>query len=116
MKLWQRLRRPFSIRPRNLICGEILLLTLLILLLLGQNGGSPKAVLSFALRMASEKTATGSNAGSSSQKQDYIKWVDFNVSYEALNKAFRYDVDTCQAPVHLNWVNLLAYLGALSEV
>jgi len=28
-----------------------------------------------------------------------------------LEQAFRYDVDTCQAEVHLNWVDLLAYLG-----
>ena len=42
---------------------------------------------------------------------DFIKWVDFNVTSEALDQAFRYDVDTCQATVHLNWVDLLAYLG-----
>ena len=30
---------------------------------------------------------------------------------EALDQAFRYDVDTCQAEIHLNWVDLLAYLG-----
>ena len=41
----------------------------------------------------------------------FIKWVDFNVTCEALEQAFRYDVDTCQAEVHLNWVDLLAYLG-----
>ena len=27
---------------------------------------------------------------------------------EAMNQAFRYDVDTCQAERHLNWVDLLA--------
>ena len=43
---------------------------------------------------------------------DHIKWVDFNVTYEALQKAFRYDVDTCQEAIHLSWVDLLAYLGA----
>lgn len=42
---------------------------------------------------------------------DFIKWVDFNVTSEALEQAFRYDVDTCQAKVHLNWIDLLAYLG-----
>ena len=44
--------------------------------------------------------------------KDYIKWVDFGVTSEAMNQAFRLDVDTCQADVHLNWVELLAYLGA----
>ncbi len=42
----------------------------------------------------------------------YIKWVDFDVTSEAMEQAFRYDVATCQSDVHLNWVELLAYLGA----
>lgn len=51
------------------------------------------------------------NTASPSQT-DYIKWVDFNVTCQAMNQAFRYDVDTCQSDIHLNWVDLLAYLGA----
>lgn len=46
------------------------------------------------------------------QKKDYIKWVDFQVTKEAMQQAFRYDVDTCQSETHLNWIELLAYLGA----
>lgn len=42
----------------------------------------------------------------------YIKWVDFHVTYEAMQQAFRYDVDTCQSSIHLDWIQLLAYLGA----
>ena len=37
------------------------------------------------------------------KNKDYIKWVDFGVTSEAMNQAFRLDVDTCQADVHLNW-------------
>ena len=33
----------------------------------------------------------------------FIKWVDFNVTSEALDQAFRYDVDTCQAEIHGNF-------------
>lgn len=40
-----------------------------------------------------------------------IKWVDFNVTAEALDQAFRYDVDTFQSQVHLNWIDLLSLLG-----
>ena len=123
MRFWKRLRQYFPFQSKRIIYGEITLLTLLCLLLLCQSGGSPRAVLSTALRLAAGPDASGSGAsdaspapGTSSPQTDYIKWVDFTVPYEALNKAFRYDVDTCQAPVHLNWVNLLAYLGALSEV
>lgn len=42
----------------------------------------------------------------------YIKWVDFNVSYEALCKAYEYDVGSYGTKIHLNWVELLAYVGA----
>ena len=54
---------------------------------------------------------TDRQAGIFQTSGDFIKWVDFNVTSEALDQAFRYDVDTCQAEVHLNWVDLLAYLG-----
>ncbi len=43
---------------------------------------------------------------------DYIKWVDFDVSYEALCKAYDLDVATYDSEVHLNWIELLAYVGA----
>ncbi len=46
------------------------------------------------------------------EKDDYIKWVEFNVSYEALSRAYQYDVDTYGEEIHLNWVELLAWLGA----
>ena len=49
---------------------------------------------------------------SSSEAKKYVKWVDFNVTARAMQEAFRYDVNTCQSQVHLNWVDLLAYLGA----
>lgn len=54
---------------------------------------------------------TDRQAGIFQTSGDFIKWVDFNVTCEALEQAFRYDVDTCQAEVHLNWVDLLVYLG-----
>jgi murein DD-endopeptidase MepM/ murein hydrolase activator NlpD len=43
---------------------------------------------------------------------DYIKWVEFNVTYEALCAAYDLDVDSYGSPVHLNWIELLAYVGA----
>jgi len=50
--------------------------------------------------------------GNAGEKKDFIKWVDFQVTKEAMEKAFRYDVDTCQSQIHLDWIQLLAYLGA----
>lgn len=43
--------------------------------------------------------------------EKYIKWVDFKVSYEALCAAYELDVTTYDADVHLNWIELLAYVG-----
>lgn len=44
-------------------------------------------------------TQTGSN----------IKWVDFNVSSEAMKKACLLDVESYENEVHLDWITLLAY-------
>lgn len=43
---------------------------------------------------------------------DYIKWVDFTVSYEALCKAYEWDVDTHQTEHEICWIELLAYTAA----
>lgn len=47
------------------------------------------------------------------EKKEFIKWVEFNVSYEALDQAYQYDVETYENGVHVNWIELLAYLGAM---
>lgn len=53
-----------------------------------------------------------SQSPSDPNEKTFIKWVDFNVTSEAMKQAFRYDVDTCQSEIHLDWIQLLAYLGA----
>lgn len=87
-------------RSKTIIFSEIVFLTALCLCFFFMRTDTGRAVLS---RAASPPEA---------EKKDYIKWVDFNVTSEAMNQAFRYDVDTCQDQIHLNWVDLLAYLGA----
>lgn len=42
----------------------------------------------------------------------YIKWVEFDVTYKALCQAYEWDVDTWQKEIHIDWVEMLAYLGA----
>ena len=67
-----------------------------------------------------EKSGEGSRAGEpekageagDSQKKKYIHWVEFNVPADVMEKAFRLDMGTVQEEVHLDWVELLAYLGA----
>ena len=57
---------------------------------------------------ASESIVTASD----STEKKYIKWVDFRVSAEALSKAYELDVKSYENEVHLDWIELLAYLGA----
>lgn len=45
---------------------------------------------------------------------NYIKWVDFNVTYEALCAAYDLDVASYGEKIHLDWIELLAYAGAKS--
>ena len=85
---------------RFIIAGEIGLLVLLILFLF-----LPSPSLLFL-------PVSQSGKASSSEAEDYIKWVDFDVTARATEDAFRYDLNTCQSEPHLNWVNLLACLGA----
>lgn len=44
--------------------------------------------------------------------EGFIKWVDFQVSYEALSRAYEYDVSSYGNKVHLDWIELLAYAAA----
>lgn len=53
-----------------------------------------------------------STAASVSSPSNTIQWVDFDVTAEAMHSALRYDVDTCKQAPHLNWIELLALLGA----
>ncbi len=50
--------------------------------------------------------------GASKSNNDYIKYVEFNVTYEALKKAMQADIDTYYEDIHINWIDTLAYLGA----
>lgn len=43
---------------------------------------------------------------------DYIRWVDFTVSYEALCEAYEWDVETHGTEHEICWVDLLAYTAA----
>lgn len=46
------------------------------------------------------------------QKKNPIRWVDFTIPADVMEKAFRLDINTCQKEIHLEWIDLLAYLGA----
>lgn len=41
-----------------------------------------------------------------------IKWVEFNVPYEVMKRAMEIDIESYTQKIHINWVDILAYLGA----
>ncbi len=45
-------------------------------------------------------------------EKGFIKWVDFGVSYEALDKALKADIKSIDNEVKLDWIELLAYLSS----
>lgn len=52
------------------------------------------------------------DAASPSNQKKYIKWVDFDVTNEAMEQALRFDVESYGRTPHYDWIQLLAYLGA----
>lgn len=55
---------------------------------------------------------TNAKTVSNEEKKSFIKWVDFRVSYEAMSKALKADVNSIDEEVKLNWIEILAYLGS----
>lgn len=80
---------------------------------IGRNGDDNEAGIS--QNSSSGGIGTGQNNGtgdnSQTEQKDFIKWVDFGITFDALRKAFRYDINTCQAEIHLDWIEILSYLG-----
>ncbi len=73
-------------------------------------------VLALAAVVAGRQSGLGDRetAGNKvlSIENDYIKWVDFTVSYDALCKAYEWDVKTHGTEHEICWVELLAYTAA----
>ena len=42
---------------------------------------------------------------------DYIKWIDFNITSNALKDASEIDISTKCSDLHLDWISTLSYLG-----
>lgn len=69
-------------------------------------------VLCGKIQTTSSLQTTGTDIQTESQvKEDYIKWVEFNVTSDAMKQAYDYDIDTYGKENHLDWIDLLAYLG-----
>lgn len=56
-----------------------------------------------------EKNETDSSVN---KPKDFIKWVDYHVTYQAMEDAYEFDKESQSGTVKINWIELLAYLGA----
>lgn len=56
-------------------------------------------------------TPAASSGAASGSKKDFIKWVDFDVTSEAMNDAYQYDLRSHGTDTPIDWVCLLAVLG-----
>lgn len=85
-----------KLNAKHIILCELIILLLFTSLLVKQNFDQSSTV--FTSMYDTEK--------------DFIKWVSFDVSHKALDRAYHYDVDAHNEDIQLNWIELLAYLGA----
>lgn len=107
LRLWSFLLRQ---RARLLIGAELLALFLLVFCSASEKTGDSICTALFSGDFFS--ALSKGNQADGGDKKDFIKWVDFNIPSAAMTQAFRYDVATCQEDIHLDWIDLLAYLGA----
>lgn len=77
------------------IIGELILIMCL-LVLLAYNNDKSSSIKTFLL----------------TSENDYITWVDFDITSKALKRAYEYDVESQDEEIKLNWIEILAYLGA----
>ena len=63
-------------------------------------------------RQSTEGTESTESTEENAGKKDFIRWVDFTVTCEALDTAYEWDVNTYGADIHINWIDLLALEAA----
>ena len=122
MRFFRKLREHLHISTKTVIYVEMMVLSLLCLSIFLFKTDPGQAVMSQASRLAgymnplenidgADPDKTGTDKKEAKNK-DYIKWVDFTVSYEALCQAYDWDVDTFDTEHHVEWIPLLAYTAA----
>ncbi len=94
----KRQRAQYLMRIKKGILTECVLVVLAVAMLAGQRE-----------RMEERRAA---NNPVLAVEDDYIKWVDFTVSYEAMCNAYEWDVKSHGTEHELHWVELLAYTAA----
>lgn len=84
-----------KLKARHIILCEIIIIFIFSSAIIKQNIDLESAV--FASMYDAEK--------------DFIKWVNFDISCKALERAYKYDVESQDQEVKIHWIELLAILG-----
>lgn len=83
------------LKSKHIILFELILMALIISILIGKSVS---------------QSSTVSVSGNETENE-YIKWVNFDISSKALDQAYEYDVASQTEEVKINWIELLACLG-----
>ncbi len=81
---------------------------------------TPQVYMAQAENISTEENSTDNGAAaeqsappnSVTEEKKFIKWVDFDVSYEAMNDALKLDTESHDTDCPLKFTEMLAYLGA----
>lgn len=71
----------------------------------GEDGGADNAA-DGGKKKTEEGEAAGNETGG---EKDFIRWVDFTPTKEALQTAYEWDKETWAEQIHIDWISLLAY-------
>ena len=71
-----------------------------------------RLLCTFMIVLLASITVMTQFAGQVDTKDSYIKYVEFNVTDSALNSAVELDIASQEEETKLNYITLLAYLGA----
>lgn len=96
-------------KMQQLILIELFLFILLFGAYTGHHTKDASDILSTSSNEVYRLISEEENISSNSENKDYIKWVDFKVTKEAMQDAYEYDVTTYGQETHLDWISLLAY-------
>ena len=96
-------------KMQQLILIELFLFILLFGAYTGHHTKDASDILSTSSNEVYRLISEEENISSNSENKDYIKWLDFKVTKEAMQDAYEYDITTYGQETHLDWISLLAY-------
>lgn len=97
---------------KYLVAAELVLISICCFFLIFRSQTKDNAVgATISETNDSSSSTSESDAVKNEEKKDFIKWVDFNVTSQALQDAYDADVASYEKEVHMNWIELLAYLA-----